>query len=81
MRKKHELRELPCIIWKDTSKSDIALAQLIEIAHKHEYTDEEKATAIPAVYMTIGIKPKQSIQFVQLLPDEEYRSSHENKVI
>jgi hypothetical protein len=32
----------------------MAPAQLIEIAHKHEYTYEEKATAIAAVYKTIG---------------------------
>jgi hypothetical protein len=41
-----------------SSESGIALAQLIKIAHKHEYTDEEKATAIAAIYKIIGIKPE-----------------------
>lgn len=39
-----------------SSESGIALAQLIKIAHKHDYTDEEKAAAIAAVYKTIVIK-------------------------
>lgn len=45
----------------NVSESDVALAHLIEIVHKREYTDEEKATEKAAVYKTIGIKPEINI--------------------
>ncbi|HZA69725.1 MAG TPA: hypothetical protein VE548_08485 [Nitrososphaeraceae archaeon] len=59
--KKHGVKDIPCIMCNNVSESDVALAHLIEIVHKREYTDEEKATEKAAVYKTIGIKPEINI--------------------
>jgi hypothetical protein len=34
-----KIKDVPCIVWKNAINPDIALAQLIEVAHKQDHSD------------------------------------------
>lgn len=63
--KKHKLSEIPCIIWKNASNTDIALEELVQIAHRRQHTHSQIARAIAAVYETIGVSLTQALQWTQ----------------
>lgn len=69
--KRHHLSEIPCVVWKNADQKAISIAVLVDIAHKQEHSDEEKANAIAGVYQAIGIKPERAIQFVKQLHNGE----------